>query len=420
MSATHAATGAEARVATSCRGCASEGLEVILSLGEMPLANALLTAKQLTDPERRYPLDVAFCTTCALVQLTVSLPPEHLFSDYAYFSSYADTIVRNAGDLVGRVIRERRLGSASLAVEVASNDGYLLEHYVREGIPVLGIDPAANVVGIAETRGVPTLCAFFGAALAEELRASGRRADVLHANNVIAHVPELNGFVRGIARILTDDGVAVIETPYVRDLVERLEFDTVYHEHVFYYSLTALDRVLVRNGLRTVDVERIPIHGGSLRVFAMLDGARRPDGSVTKLLADEDRDGIGSLEYFRGFGERVRDLRAELRALLIELRSQEKRIAAYGAAAKGAALLNALGLPDGTLDFVADRSPHKQGRYIPGVHVPIVAPERLLEEMPDYVLLLAWNFADEIMAQQAEYGRRGGRFVVPLPTPTIV
>lgn len=415
-----AATGAEARIATSCRGCASEGLEVILSLGDMPLANALLTADQLSDPERRFPLDVAFCTACALVQLTVSVPPEQLFSDYAYFSSYADTVVQNAGELVSRVIRERRLGSSSLAVEVASNDGYLLQHYVNEQIPVLGIDPAANVVEVAEGRGVPTICAFFGPGLAEELRASGRRADVLHANNVIAHVPDLNGFVRGIARILADDGVAVIETPYVRDLVERLEFDTVYHEHVFYYSLTALERVLVRNGLRAVDVEHIPIHGGSLRVFAALDGARPPDGSVTRLLANEDRDGIGSLEYFRGFGERVRNLCAELRALLLELRSQEKRIAAYGAAAKGAVLLNALRLPADILDFVADRSPHKQGRYIPGVHVPIVAPERLLEDMPDYVLLLAWNFADEVMAQQAEYRRRGGRFVVPVPAPIVV
>jgi len=420
VSATHAATGAKARVATSCRGCASEGLEVILSLGDMPLANALLTADQLREPERRFPLDVAFCTTCALVQLTVSVPPEQLFSEYAYFSSYADTVVQNAGQLVGRLIRERRLGSASLAVEVASNDGYLLQHYVRERIPVLGIDPAANVVGIAEGRGVPTICAFFGPELAEELRVSGRQADVLHANNVIAHVPDLNGFVRGIARILRYDGVAVIETPYVRDLVERLEFDTVYHEHVFYYSLTALERVLVRNGLRAVDVEHIPIHGGSLRVFAGLDGARDPEGSVTRILSDEDRDGIGSLEYFRGFGERVRDLCVELRALLVELRSQGKRLAAYGAAAKGAVLLNSIGLPDGVLDFVADLSPHKQGRYMPGVHVPILAPERLLEEMPDYVLLLAWNFADEVMAQQAEYRRRGGRFIIPVPAPAIV
>ena len=407
-------------IATSCRGCGGEDLEVILSLGAMPLANALVTSDRVGDDEARYPLDVAFCKACALVQLTASVPPEELFSDYSYFSSYADTVVQNADELVHRVVRDRRLGSQSLAMEIASNDGYLLQHYVRRGVPVLGIDPAANVVEVASQRGVPTLCAFFDSDVAEGLRAAGSRADVVHANNVFAHVPGLNGFARGISRILAEEGVLIIETPYVRDLVERLEFDTVYHEHVFYYSLTSLERVLVRNGLHTVDVEHISIHGGSLRVFATLNGVGRPDERVTGLLEAEARDGITSLGYYRGFGERVRGLCAELRALLVGLASAGKRVVAYGAAAKGAVLLNALGLPDGVIEFVADRSPHKQGRYMPGVRIPIVAPERLLDEMPDVVLLLAWNFADEVMEQQAEYRRRGGRFIVPVPAPVFV
>jgi SAM-dependent methyltransferase len=420
VSAIRTPVGVEIDVATRCRACESEDLEVILSLGQMPLANALLSEDQLDEPEPRYPLDVAFCEACALVQLTVSVPPRSLFSEYAYFSSYSDTVVSNAEQVVKRMIEERALGPDCLAMEIASNDGYLLQHYVQAGVPVLGIDPAANVVPEAEARGVPTLCAFFGLELAEELRRSGRRADVMHANNVLAHVPNLQGFVSGIARVLTGAGVAVIETPYVKDLVDRLEFDTIYHEHLFYYSLTALDGVFRRNGLQIIDVENIPIHGGSLRVIAAHDGAMAPTRAVRELLTSEKRNGLARIEYYRGFADRVRALRGDLRRFLNELRSRGKRIAAYGAAAKGAVLLNALGLLPGTLEFVADRSPHKQGRYMPGVRIPISSPDRLVEEMPDLVLLLAWNFVDEILEQQAEYRRRGGRFIIPVPQPRVV
>jgi SAM-dependent methyltransferase len=384
----------------------------------MALANALIPAGGMGEPEACYPLDVAFCPRCALVQITEVVPPGQLFDEYSYFSSYSSTMVSHAAALVDRLIDERELGPDSLAMEIASNDGYLLQSYVARGVPVLGIEPARNVVPAAEARGVATLCEFFGAEVGERLRASGSRADVLHAHNVLAHVPDLNGVVGGISRVLSRSGVAVIETPYVRDLVERLEFDTVYHEHLYYYSLTSLMAVFRRNGLSIVDVERIPIHGGSLRVFAAT-GEWVPSSRVSSLLAEEEQLGMGTVEYFRGFAEKVAELRRSLVDLLSGLKSQGRRIAAYGAAAKGTVLLNACGIGAETLDFVADRSAYKQGRFMPGVHLPIVAPERLLEDMPDYVLLLTWNFADEILEQQAEYRARGGRFVIPVPHPSI-
>lgn len=398
----------------SCRGCGENRLDVVLSLGEQPLANRFLTADELTRPEPRYPLELAVCRGCSLAQITEVVPPEELFLDYPYFSSYSETVLASAEALVRRMVRKGGLGPHSLAMEVASNDGYLLQHYVRAGVPVLGIDPARNVVPAALARGVPTVATFFGEDLAEELRASGRRADVLHANNVLAHVPDIGGFLRGLSRILTGDGVAVIETPYLLDLVERLEFDTIYHEHLHYYSLTALDALLRRWGLAVVDVERTALHGGSLRVFAVPIGAARPMPTVTSLLEEEAVSGIGTADFFAGFAERVRRACTALAALLTDLKRQGARIAAYGAAAKGTVLLNTAGITAETVDFVADRSPHKQGRYMPGVHIPIVPPGRLMDEMPEFVLLLAWNFADEIVSQQARYRDAGGRFILPV------
>jgi SAM-dependent methyltransferase len=402
-----------------CRSCGADDLEVVLSLGKMALANALLTADQLTEPEPTYPLDLAFCGRCALVQITEVVPPEQLFGEYAYFSSYSSTMLSHAEAIVRRLIAERDLGPGSLAMEIASNDGYLLQNYLAAGIPVLGIEPARNVVPAAEARGVTTLCVFFGAEVAEELRAAGRRADVIHANNVMAHVPDLNGVLGAIATVLAPGGVAVVETPYVRDLVESLEFDTIYHEHLYYYSLTSLERAFRRNGLSVVGVERIPIHGGSLRVFAQA-GDVPAVAAVAALIAEERALGMDELAYFHGFAERVDNLRTRLRALLADLKAQGRRVAAYGAAAKGTVMLNACGIGAETLDFVADRSEYKQGRFMPGVHLPVVAPERLLQDRPDDVLLLTWNFADEILAQQAAYRAQGGRFVIPVPEPRIV
>jgi SAM-dependent methyltransferase len=405
----------------TCRGCGDPDIQIVLSLGKMPPSNAFLTQAQLSEPERRYPLDLAFCEACRLAQITVSVDPAELFGKYAYFSSYSTTMLAHAEHIVRRMIEERHLGPKSLAMEIASNDGYLLQNYMHAGIPVLGIDPARNVVEAARKRGVETICDFFDSEMAEELRDSSRRASVLHANNVLAHVPDVNGVVKGIGRVLADDGVAVIETPYVRDLVEGLEFDTIYHEHLFYYSLTALHRLFRRNGVCVIDVERVAIHGGSLRVLAgPAATAPEPAPSVAALLDEEAHVGVATLAYFQGFADKVEVLKGQLVALLDSLKDQGHRISAYGAAAKGTVLLNAFGIGTERVDFVADRSDYKQGRFMPGVHIPIVGPERLLGEMPDEVLLLAWNLADEILEQQAGYRARGGRFIIPAPAPRVI
>jgi SAM-dependent methyltransferase len=393
----------------------------VLDLGTTPLANALLKADAVVEPEERYPLELAFCERCALVQITESVPPGKLFSEYPYFSSFSDTMLRHSESIAERLRVERGLGASSLVVEVASNDGYLLQFYKGAGVPVLGIEPANNIARVAEgERGIPTLCEFFGADVANRLAGEGKVADVLHANNVLAHVPDLNGFVRGIAAVLKQGGVAVIEVPYVRDMVERLEFDTVYHEHLCYFSVTALDRLFGRHGLTLARVERLDIHGGSLRVFAVHAAGAARDQSVEDMLAAEQREGLTRSAYYAGFAERVRRLGQTLTQLLGALKKAGKRIAAYGASAKGSTLLNTFGIDRAVLDFVADRSSYKQGRYTPGTHLPIVDPRRLVEDRPDYVLLLTWNFEREILAQQDEYRRLGGSFIVPVPEVRIV
>ncbi len=387
----------------------------------MPLANALLSREQLGVPAPSYPLDLVFCQTCALVQITETVPPEELFSEYLYFSSFSETMLSHARDLVERIVRERSLGPSDKVIEIASNDGYLLQYYKERGIGVLGIEPAANVAEAAyRERGVPTLCAFFDEALARKLREDGQPADVVHAHNVLAHVADLGGFVDGLRLLLRKDGLAVIEVPYVRDLVERCEFDTIYHEHLCYFSVTALDRLFRRHALLLRHVERVPIHGGSLRVFAGPEGAATASAEANALLAEESACGLDRLSFYRRFSERVEVLRASLRSLLARLKSEGKRIAAYGAAAKGTVMLNALDLPPGTIDFVVDRSTYKQGRYVPGVRLLVLPAEKLLEAQPDYVLLLAWNLAGEVLEQQGEYRRRGGRFIIPVPDVAIV
>jgi SAM-dependent methyltransferase len=387
----------------------------------MPLANAYLTREQLARPEQRYPLDLAFCPSCSLVQITETVPPDVLFCEYLYFSSYSDTVVRNAEEIVTRLVASRHLNGNSLAGEIASNDGYLLQFYKRAGIPVLGIEPAANIAQVAvRDRGIRTLCEFFGADLARRLRDQGECVDVLHGNNVLAHVADLNSVVSGIRLILKDSGMALIEVPYVKEMIDRCEFDTIYQEHLCYFSLTALDRLFHRHDLVIEDVERLPIHGGSLRLFVVprLRLGNRP--GVEAALVEESAWGVDKLSSYRSFAQRVDHLKANLLRVLEQARGAGKRVAAYGAAAKGTVLLNYCGVGPETLEFVADRSPHKQGRYMPGVRILIQPPEKLLETMPDYVLLLVWNIADEVLEQQSEYRRRGGKFIIPIPEVRIV
>jgi SAM-dependent methyltransferase len=405
----------------ACRSCGAARLELILSLGSTPLANSLVT-EPAEEAEARYPLDLVFCPACTLVQITETVPPEILFRDYLYFSSFSDTMLAHARALVSRFVAERRLGPSSLAVEIASNDGYLLQYYKQAGVPVLGVEPARNVARVAvEERGIPTVTEFFDLALAARLAAEGQRADILHANNVLAHVADLSGFVAGIREILAPKGVAALEFPYVGDMIDRCEFDTIYHEHLCYFSLGALVHLFDRSGLKAIAVDRVPIHGGSLLLqVARAEAPLAPDPSVAALLTEERARGLYAAEFYRGFARRVETLKSDLHALLARLKSEGRTVAAYGAAAKGSTLLNTFGIGRETLDFVADRSTHKQGRYMPGVRIPIVPPARLEEAMPDYTLLLTWNFADEILAQQAEYRRRGGKFIIPIPDVKVV
>jgi SAM-dependent methyltransferase len=386
----------------------------------MPLANALLRLEQLHDLEPTYPLVLAFCSECTLVQITETVPPEKLFREYLYFSSFSDTLLRHAGDLVTRLIDTRRLNAGHLVVELASNDGYLLQYYQKRGIAVLGVEPARNIAEVARERGIPSVSEFFGEELAIALAGQYGCADVIHANNVLAHVADLNGFVKGVAVLLKPQGIAVVEVPYVKDLIDHVEFDTIYHEHLCYFSLTALNALFRRNGLRVQDVERVPIHGGSLRLFVVRAGTQEPTQVVAEFLRNEHDWGIDQLAFYADFAHSVQNLKASLSDLLLQLKRERKRVVGYGAAAKGTTLLNYFRIGPETLDFVVDRSPHKQGCYTPGTHLPIFSPDKLMHEKPDYVLLLAWNFANEILEQQTLFRQQGGRFIIPIPELKVV
>jgi len=391
----------------------------MVSLGTMPPSNAIVPISDEAIVQNAYPLDVLVCQDCWLMQLSVTVPATEIFSDeYPYFSSFSDSLLRHHRIHARQLIQAEQLDGSSFVVEVASNDGYLLKNFVNEGIPVVGIDPAKGPVEAAIKNGVPTRHEFFGNQLATSMVAEGLKADVILANNVLAHVESTNDFVAGLSTLVSDSGTVIVEFPWLVDLMQKSEFDTIYHEHLCYFSLTAVVSLFARHGLQIHDVERLDIHGGSLRVHA--SRSRKPTFAVASLLDKERALGVTSTRFYDGFAEQIRSVCTELNQKLKDLKSAGARIAAYGAAAKGATMLNCSDIDERLIDFVVDRNCHKQGHFMPGSRIPIVAPERLMTEAPDYVLLLAWNFQEEIIEQQQAYLNSGGRFIVPIPYPHII
>jgi SAM-dependent methyltransferase len=405
----------------TCRFCGTPLSHVFVDLGMSPLSNAYLAESQLLDPEPFYPLKVFVCHHCLLVQLPEFEPPEKIFSDYAYFSSMSDSWLRHCEQYANAMRNRLSLGPASLVMEVASNDGYLLQYFRKAGVPVLGVEPAANVAEAAVAAGIPTVVRFFGAHTADDLAAQGRQADLLIGNNVLAHVPDVNDFVEGLRRALKPHGVLTLEFPHLLRLMDERQFDTIYHEHFSYLSFTVVTRILAEHGLAVFNVEELPTHGGSLRVFAArTEAGREVQAAVQDLLQREVDERFTELQHYLGFDAEVAAVKRDLLSFLIEARRSGASVVGYGAAAKGNTLLNYCGIRTDLLDYVADRSPHKQGKFLPGTHVPIVAPDRIRETRPAYVLILPWNLRAEIMDQLAYIREWGGRFVVPIPRVEIL
>jgi SAM-dependent methyltransferase len=406
--------------ASKCLGCDAVLPVPFLDLGCTPLANSYLRSAQAESKEKTFPLVIAYCCECYLVQLTRRVPPDALFAEYPYFSSYSDTFIKHAEAMAATYIHRFNLGHTSKVLEIASNDGYLLRFFQQHRIPVLGVEPARNIAAEARGRGIPTLERFFGLKVVSEVHRDFGSADIVIGNNVLAHVPEINDFLRAVKACLKDGGVAVFEFPYLKDLLDKTEFDTIYHEHVFYYSLSALEVLASRAGLDIFDVEHHTVHGGSLRLFLQHRGTRPPTERVEQQLQVEAAEGLTNSERYRTFADQVRHVRAELLHLLESLKRSGKRIAAYGAPAKGNTLLNYCGIGCDLLEFTVDRSPHKQGLLLPGSRLPVRAPDTLVDVRPDYVVVLAWNMIDEILSQQTAYLKGGGRFIVPIPRPRIL
>ncbi|HEX5707258.1 MAG TPA: class I SAM-dependent methyltransferase [Pyrinomonadaceae bacterium] len=405
-----------------CRFCGAELRHTFADLGVTPLSNSYLTEEQLDRMEPFYPLHARLCEKCLLVQLPEYESPENIFQDYAYFSSYSETWVAHARGYCEDVAARFHLGPSSHVVEIASNDGYLLRNFVERGVPVTGVEPARNVAEAARARGVPTVTDFFGQRLARELAAEGKQADLLLGNNVLAHVPDLNDFVAGLKILLKPDGVVTMEFPHLLRLIEGRQFDTIYHEHFSYFSFTTVERVFAAHGLTLFDVEELATHGGSLRIYARHeeDTGREVGRRVEELKAREQEAGMTRLETYLAFDERVRETKRALLSFLVEAKRAGKRVAGYGAPAKGNTLLNYCGVRTDFIDYTVDANPHKQNRYLPGTRIPIHRPDRLRETRPDYVLVLPWNLLEEITRQVAYVREWGGRFVVPVPEARVV
>jgi SAM-dependent methyltransferase len=415
------ATGASRSTGQPCRHCAGELKMTFADLGLQPPANSYLSDKKDFAGERVYPLHAKVCSACRLVQIDYDVPPSELFHNYAYFSSFSDSWLTHARNYAHMAAKRFRLDGSKLVVELASNDGYLLKNFCELGIPVLGIDPSDTVAAAAEKIGVPTLVEFFGKAVAEGLVKEGRKADLIIANNVLAHVPALNDFVSGIATLLAEDGTLTVEFPHLLRLIEHVEFDTIYHEHFSYFSLLAVERVLGRHGLRVFDVEELPTHGGSLRIFACHAGRSgvSEGAGLLKVRADEAAARLDEDATYQSFAQRVQECRKSLRDFMGEAKKAGRSVVAYGAAAKGNTLLNFCGIDHADISMVADRNPHKQGKFLPGSHIPIVSPDDVLAAHADYVLILPWNLREEIIKQLAAIRDHGGKFVTPVPNARV-
>ncbi len=405
-----------------CRFCEGELNRPFVSLGASPLSNAYLSEADLSRMEPHYPLDVYLCDRCLLVQLPECASAQTIFDDaYAYFSSFSESWLRHCEAYVRMVVPRLGLGRESFVVEIASNDGYLLQYFHPFGVPVLGVEPAANTAAAARGKGIPTEVAFFDTAFAEGLRREGRQADLLIGNNVLAHNPNLNDFVRGLKIALKPGGTVTMEFPHLLQLISLNQFDTIYHEHFSYFSFLAVEGIFAAHGLTLYDVEELPTHGGSLRIYGRHaeDGARPVSPRVQELRRLEERRGYRGRAPYLAFQERVKATKREILAFLIEAKNRGKRIVGYGAPAKGNTLLNYCGIGTDFLDYTVDRSPHKQNRYLPGSRIPIRHPDAIREDKPDYLFLLPWNIKDEIMEQMAFVREWGGRFVVPIPSIAI-
>lgn len=410
----------EAREATSCRLCGHTLERTFIDLGAQPLCESYLSESELHAPETFYPLRTYVCERCLLVQAEDFATPDQIFREYAYFSSYSQSWLEHARRFSEQGIHRLGLGTDSFVVEIASNDGYLLRNFVEKGIPVLGIDPARNVAEVAIANGVPTVVEFFGTDLAADLVRDGRKADLIVANNVLAHVPDLHDFVGGIATMLAPQGRASLEFPHVLNLIEERQFDTIYHEHFSYLSLRVAERLFDEHGLHVVDVDTLSTHGGSLRLWVAHRGAAEPRPGLEAVRTAERTARIDVLDGYLGFEDEVRALKRRLLRLLIDLRDAGYRVAGYGAPGKGNTLLNYCGIREDLLPYTVDRNPYKQGKYLPGTHIPVFAPDHLEADRPDVILILPWNLKDEIIAQLGSARRWGARFLVPVPDPVLL